>query len=120
MVTWGDARSASENTATVSIPSSRQARKIRIAISPRFATSSLMRSERYVSVLLLRQHDALALQEPESGDEPLARLRRLDDVVDVAAAGGDVGIGEIGHVLVDLARPCLRRGVGSELALVED
>src|SRR6185295_2838787 len=36
--TWSESRSASEKTATVSIPSSRAARMIRNAISPRFAT----------------------------------------------------------------------------------
>ena len=39
--TWRDVRSASENTATVSIPSSWHARMIRTAISPRFAINIL-------------------------------------------------------------------------------
>ena len=35
--TWSDSRSASEKTATVAMPSSRQARMTRTAISPRLA-----------------------------------------------------------------------------------
>jgi hypothetical protein len=37
---WKAPRSSAAVTATVAIPSSRQVRKIRAAISPRFATSS--------------------------------------------------------------------------------
>src|SRR5438552_16384195 len=42
MRTCGAARSASEYTATVSIPSSRQVRMTRTAISPRLATSTFL------------------------------------------------------------------------------
>src|SRR2546423_5203001 len=38
--TWGERRSTSEYTATASIPTSRHARMMRRAISPRFATST--------------------------------------------------------------------------------
>src|SRR5688572_5745053 len=40
--TWSDSRSASEYTATVCIPSSRQARMTRRAISPRFAIRTFL------------------------------------------------------------------------------
>src|ERR1044071_9279373 len=40
--TWSDSRSASEYTATVCTPSSRQARMTRSAISPRLAISTLL------------------------------------------------------------------------------
>lgn len=41
-LTWGAMRSASLKTATVAMPISREVRKIRRAISPRLATSSLL------------------------------------------------------------------------------
>src|SRR6476661_7044150 len=44
--TWSDSRSASEYTATVSRPSSRQARMTRSAISPRLAMSTFLNMER--------------------------------------------------------------------------
>src|SRR4030095_8998643 len=42
MSTWSASRSASENTATELMPCSRQARITRTAISPRFATRTLL------------------------------------------------------------------------------
>src|ERR1700730_739429 len=45
MATCGASRSASEKTATVSMPRSRHARKTRIAISPRLATRRRMGRE---------------------------------------------------------------------------
>src|SRR5262245_37429029 len=94
--------------------SSRQARMIRTAISPRLAISSLRNggacrpslckdgpadgpadgptaaSERDVAMLLSRVDVALRLQELEGPDDPRPRLGRADDVVDVAASRGDV------------------------------
>src|SRR5262249_3366669 len=51
-------------------------------------------SERNVAMLLGRIGVALVLEHVERGDQLLARVARLDHLVDVAAAGGDVGIGK--------------------------
>src|SRR5581483_7807159 len=74
------------------MPSSRQARITRTAISPRFATSTRRkrrgavpgRSERDVAMLLGRVLVALVLQHLERGDEARAGVLGLDDLVDVA------------------------------------
>src|SRR5437867_7961257 len=70
--------------------------------------------ERYVPVLLGGEGRALAFEQPDRGDQFPARLGGLDDLVDVAAARGDVGVCEVLDVLGDLVRPALRRG-GVEL-----
>src|SRR5215203_6520026 len=98
------------------MPSSRQARMMRTAISPRFATrtrpkggtrsvavarsrrSASVRkdtgSERDVAMLLPRVRVALVREELQGADQPRTRLAREDDLVDVAARRGDVRIGE--------------------------
>src|SRR5919198_6311553 len=50
--TWAAPRSGSEYTATVPIPSSRRVRKTRIAISPRLATSTLLKTGTVPRILL--------------------------------------------------------------------
>src|SRR5512134_3600081 len=100
--------SASEKTATVSMPSSRQARMMRTAISPRLAMSTLVtfdigpqttngrrRSQWNIPVFLLGVDVALVGQQLEAVDQARARLARFDHVVDVAARGGDVWVGEL-------------------------
>src|SRR4026207_1294045 len=110
-------RSAALETATVSMPSSRQARMMRTAISPRLAIRSRAKggavvamggavvslrkdaarsasagggSERDVAMLLSVICVPLCLQHLEGPDDPGPRLRRPDDVVNVAASGGGV------------------------------
>src|ERR1044072_8361586 len=77
--------------------------------------------ERDVAVLLRRVRVALVLQEFERAYEFRARLRRLDDLVNEAALGCDVRVGEL---LLELGDACAARGlhVGSlrKLAPVED
>ena len=59
-------------------------------------------SQRDVAVLALRARlDALGLQRLERGDQLRARLVRDDHVVDVAALGRRVGVGEARLVVVD-------------------
>jgi len=57
--------------------------------------------ERNVPVLLPGVGIALSLERLEAGDEPRPCLGRLDHVVDIAPASGDVGIGEPRFVLRD-------------------
>src|SRR5919197_1071519 len=86
------------------MPSSRQARMTRTAISPRLATSTRRkrgRSEGDVPMLLRRVALALVLQHLERPDEARPRVLGLDDLVDVAELGGLEGIREgvaiVGH-----------------------
>src|SRR2546426_4470994 len=86
------------------MPSSRQARMTRTAISPRFATRMRLksgRSERDVAMLLGRVPVALVLQHLERADEARAGVGGLDDLVDVAELGGLVGVGEGAPVVGD-------------------
>src|SRR5271167_2184370 len=112
--TWTAAASASEYTATVLNPSSRQARITRTAISPRLAirtlanTSELLSAargrplQRDVAVLLGGIAVALALERIERTDQPRACLPRIDDVVDVAPPRRDIGVRELLPILGDL------------------
>src|SRR4029453_12029017 len=59
------------------------------------------RLERDVPVLALRALDALGLQGAERADQLGPGLVRFDHVVDVAALGRRVGVGEVGLVVVD-------------------
>ena len=52
-------------------------------------------------MLLARIRLALAGKHLEGGDEPRSRLRRNDDVVDVAAGRRDVRVRELGLVFGD-------------------
>src|SRR5438270_9264805 len=90
------------------------------SLSPPSRRLSSHGSQRNISVLFLRQSDALAFQEAESLDQPRARLGRLDDLVDVAAPRGHVGVGEVLDVLRDLLRAQLRWSIWGELPPVED
>ena len=66
---------------------------------------------------------ALVFERAQRGDEFRARLGRLDDGVDVAALGGDVGIGEALAELGDFfSAQALAVGFGGavEFALVDD
>src|SRR5215207_5342755 len=62
-----------------------------------------------VPVLALRSLDAFGLQGAERADQLGARLVGLDHVVDVAALGRRVGVGEVGLVVVDQLRSPLVR-----------
>src|SRR5580765_1488417 len=99
--------------ATVSMPRSRHAWMMRTAISPRLAIRtrsngrpslckdgswSAPASERDVAMLLPGIDVALVGQHRQRPDESRAGLGRPDDVVDVAAARGDVRIGNLGLV----------------------
>src|SRR2546422_9335435 len=81
------------------MPSSRQARMTRTAISPRFATRMRLKSGREagsewnVAMLLGRVPVALVLQHLERADEARTRVGGLDDLVDVAELGG---LGRVG------------------------
>src|SRR4030088_1549858 len=57
--------------------------------------------ERDGAVLAARAPDLLALERVERRDQLRPRLLGLDDVVDVAALGGEVGVGEFLDVIVD-------------------
>src|SRR5512140_1891919 len=95
------------------MPSSRHARMMRTAISPRLAIRTLRNGgsvaslrkddarpplERDVAMLLLGVAVPLVGQHLECPDQAGSRLRRLDDVIDVAARGGHVRVGELGFV----------------------
>src|SRR3990170_4669541 len=95
--TWAASRSSSEYTAMVRSPISLAPRITRTAISPRFATRTESMAgilERDVPVLLGRERHSLGPQHVESLDQSLAGLAGLDHLVDEAALGGDVGVGE--------------------------
>src|SRR5882672_8111621 len=95
--TCSASRSASEYTATVAMPIFFAVLMTRQAISPRFAIRIFLnmfcaspdRSQRNVPVLAPRIVDLLVAQHHERTADSLARLVRLDHVVDVAARAGD-------------------------------
>src|SRR5438876_12094544 len=79
------------------MPSSRQARMTRTAISPRFATRMLVkggRSEWDVVMFLGRVAVALVLQHLERADQARAGVGGVEDLVVVAEVGGLGGIGD--------------------------
>src|SRR5512146_2220656 len=107
------------------MPSSRQVRMIRSSISPRLAistrrnggatrravvgeepasTASLRKDaappplERDVAMLLPGVRVALVGQHLQRANQARPGLRRLDDVVDITARGGDVRVREFGFV----------------------
>src|SRR6266446_7353721 len=116
------------------MPSSRQARATRTAISPRLAISTrrsgfgfdmgttgpLARSERNVPVLLRRVLVALVLENFERADEPRPCLLGCDDLVDVAELGGHErvreGLAIVGDETLTLAVP----SGGLDLAAEDD
>src|SRR6184192_1942207 len=84
------------------MPSSRQARMTRTAISPRFATRMRVKGGRLewdVAMFLGRVPVALVLQHLERADQARAGVGGLDDLVDVAELGGLVRVGEGAPVL---------------------
>src|SRR5579871_5536694 len=84
--------------------SSRNVRKIRIAISPRLATRTFSNTaglEGDVPVLAPGLGLALGLRGPERLDQDGPGAARLDHVVDVAAFGGDVRVREPLAIVVD-------------------
>src|SRR5213075_1532170 len=94
--TCGARASASLYTATDATPNSRHARTTRSAISPRLATSTFLNisarpSEWNVAVLLGRVAVPLGAHRLERVDQPRSGVARVDDVVDVAAAGRHIG-----------------------------
>src|SRR5579862_8076802 len=95
-LTCGAARSQSEYTATVASPMSRHARMMRMAISPRLATRIFTgRLQGNVAVLLGWILVAFRGQAFEGGDQLGPGRPRLNDLVDVAAAGGDERVREL-------------------------
>src|SRR3989442_14069250 len=104
------------------MPSSRQARMTRTAISPRFATRMRVkggRSEWDVAMFLGRVPVALVLQHLEGADQARAGIDGLDDLVDVAELGGLVRIGGRAAVVCDQAL-ALGGGVPRLLDLVPE
>src|SRR5436305_12730081 len=104
------------------MPSSRQARMTRTAISPRFATRMRVkrgRSEWDVAMFLGRVPVALVLQHLERADQARARAGGLEDLVDVAELGGLVRVGEGAPVVGDQAL-ALGGGVLRPLDLVAE
>src|SRR5437867_10768491 len=105
------------------MPSSRQARITRTAISPRLATSTRRksgRSEGDVAMLLRRVLVALVLQHLERADEPRAGVLGLDHLVDVAELGRLEGVGERAPVLGLQALALRLRVLGALDLLPED
>src|SRR5689334_23804544 len=103
--TCGARPSASLYTATDAMPISRQARITRSAISPRLATRILVNIaplEGDVAVFLRRIAIALRAERVERVDQTGSRVARIDDVVEVAATGRDVRMGEHAAILLDL------------------
>src|SRR2546422_6058399 len=81
------------------------------------------RSQRDIAVLVFRVGVALGFQGAERGDELGAGLRGLDDGVNVAALGSNVGIGEAFPELSDFFLTqafALSLGGAVELAFVND
>src|SRR2546422_5229375 len=80
------------------IPISRAVRATRLAISPRFAMRSRRNirspSQRDIAVLLLRPGLSLRAENGKGVDHAGPRLRRLDDVIEVAHPRGDVRVRE--------------------------
>ena len=72
-------------------------------------------------MLSLRLLDPLGLQRPQGADQLRAGPARLDHVVDVAALGRRVGVGEVGLVVVDqLLAALVGGGRGLQVAAVDD
>src|SRR3990172_4469808 len=112
--TCAASRSNSEYTAMVRSPSSLAPRMTRTAISPRLATRTECMArilERDVSVLLGRKRYALRPQHVEGLDEAVPGLAGFDDLIDEAALGSDIRIGERRLVIGDELRPG-RIGIG--------
>src|SRR5687767_4035373 len=66
------------------------------------------RSQGDVAVLLRRVAVGLVLEHLQGADDLAAGLARVDHVVEEAARGGDVGVGELRAVLLDeLGAPCV-------------
>src|SRR5215813_13867582 len=104
------------------MPSSRQARMILTAISPRFATRTRRKSGRLegnVAMLLWRVLLALVLEDLERPDDFRSRLFWLDDLVDVAELGSLERVGERVPVLGDQAAS-LAVGILRTLELVAE
>src|SRR4051812_29701752 len=78
--TWSAAASASENTATVGTPSTRQVRAMRTAISPRLAMSSFMASHAKHAVAA-RAADLRRRHRREREPQHVARVAGIDDPV---------------------------------------
>src|SRR5689334_20475128 len=119
------------------MPSSRQARMIRTAISPRLAMSrrrkggpwlSLRKDESVpavsewdVAMLLSGVRIPLGLEHGEGSDHLRSRFGRANDVVDVAARRGDIWVRELGLVFLHQATSFRGRIFGRcQLVLVDD
>src|SRR5919108_2818625 len=80
-------RSHSESTATGLIPSSRQPRITRMAISPRLAMRTLRNmeasSQRDIPMLLRRIAVPFVLQHVEGADQPATGFFGVDHLIDV-------------------------------------
>src|SRR5690348_7749067 len=114
--TWRESSSADEYTATVASPSSRQARTIRSAISPRLATRTLRNRVglgRLESDDVLARVDQILVLDQEPRDPPLGVARDLVEALhdldepDHVARLDDVSLA---HVRVGLrVRPPVER-----------
>src|SRR5580765_1687466 len=112
-----DPASSGAATATVAIPSSRQVRKIRTAISPRFATRSFRIAIRWESTGCAAARSGARSAEPDGdGDEPaggdptqhaLARLARPDEDGDQLLVAADR---EAAQATEDESRPAVGAG----------
>src|SRR3990170_3826556 len=122
--TWAASRSSSEYTAMVRSPISLAPRITLTAISPRLATRTESMAgilERDVPVLLGRKRHSLGPQHVEGLDQALARLPRLDDLIDEPPFCRDIRIGERLLVVVDQLGASRLGIVGiGDLAAVDD
>src|ERR1700730_14754658 len=79
--------------------------------------------KRDIAVLFLRVGVAFVFERAQGGDQPRARLSRLDHGIDVTALRGDIRIGEARAKLRDLLLPqpfALRFRRVFDLSLVDD
>src|SRR5512137_2650586 len=108
--TWSESASTVEWTATVPMPSSRQARITRSAISPRLATSTFLnmvspRLGRLDAEQLLAELHRGGIEDEDLGDLPLHlgldlvhELHRLDDAEHLPLLHGGAHVDEGGRV----------------------
>jgi hypothetical protein len=105
-VTCSRAASASEYTATVSIPMTRHVRRIRTAISPRLATRIRVNTGHPEDAEAGRRESA-RYRPPRAPAERVARVQRVDDAVVPQPRGGVVG-GPFALVFSRIGSPDLR------------
>src|SRR5512143_2942567 len=85
--TYGACVSASEYTAIVPTPNRRQVRMMRLAISPRLATSTrLITASHPIHAVAACALDRLVVDHAQADGQHRARVARVDDAVVVDAA----------------------------------